>query len=103
MSNDLSDYQSRYDALQQTFCASLPARLQHILSAGHTWLAAETRAASGGDFLISVHRMTGSAGSFGFPEITILCRQIEAGIRENSPASRKTLHSLLDKLQAFIK
>ncbi len=103
MSNDSSDYQSRYDALQQIFCAGLPARLQHILSAGRTWLAAETRAASGGDFLIAVHKMAGSAGSFGFPEITILCQQIEVAIRENNPASRNTIHSLLEQLQAFIK
>lgn len=103
MSNDSSDYQNRYNALQQIFRASLPARLRHILSTGRIWLAAETQSASGGDFLIAVHKMAGSAGSFGFSEITILCQQIETAIRENNPTSKKTIHSLLDQLQIFIK
>ncbi len=103
MSNDLSDFQNRYRVLQQQFCTDLPARLEHILAAGHNWLAAETQATPNGEFLISVHKLAGSAGSFGFPEISTLCQQIEDAIRENDPTSRQAIHGLLDQLQAFIK
>jgi len=103
MPDDSINFQSRYRVLQQQFCADLPARLEHILAAGQNWLGAETEATPGGEFLISVHNLAGSAGSFGFPEISTLCQQIEDAIRENDPASRKAIHRLLDQLQAFIK
>lgn len=103
MTDDLSDFQNRYRALQQQFCTDLPARLEHILATGHNWLAAKAPVTPGGEFLISVHNLAGSAGSFGFPEIGTLCRQIEDAIRENDPAARKAIPSLLDQLQAFIK
>jgi len=103
MTDDLSDFQNRYRALQQQFCTDLPARLEHILAAGHNWLGAEAPATPGGDFLISVHNLAGSAGSFGLPEISALCQKIEDAIRKNDPASRQAIRSLLDQLQAFIK
>ncbi len=103
MNNNLSAFQKRYVVLQQQFCNNLPIRLGQILSAGHNWLTAETPPASGGEFLISVHSLAGSAGSFGFPKISTLCQQIEEAIRENDPASRQAIYSLLDQLQAAIK
>ena len=103
MSKDLSDFQSRYCVLQQQFCTDLPTRLEYILSTGHNWLATETEAMPDGEFLISTHKLAGSAGSFGFPEISALCQQIEDAIRENNSASRQAIRGLLDQLQAFIK
>lgn len=103
MTDDSTDFQRRYHALQQQFCAELPARLRRIVSSGHDWLATETQAASGDNFQVLVHNLAGTAGSFGFPKITLLCQQIEEAIRKNDPASRKVIRSLLDQLRAFIK
>ncbi|VAX14313.1 hypothetical protein MNBD_GAMMA24-45 [hydrothermal vent metagenome] len=99
MSNNLSGFQGRYVVLQQQFCTDLPVRLGQILNTGHNWLTASPPPASGGEFLILVHNLAGSAGSFGFPEISSLCQQIENAIRENSPASRQSIRNLLHRLQ----
>ncbi len=103
MDNNLSDFQNRYRVLQEQFCADLSARLEHILTTGHNWLATETQAMPDDEFLISAHKLAGSAGSFGFPEISTLCQQIEDAIRENNSASRQAIPGLLDQLRAFIK
>ena len=102
MPNNNPDFQARYRVLQQQFCADLPARLEHILTAGNSWLASGTQAVSGDEFLTSVHSLAGSAGSFGFPEITRLCQRIEDALRENRPASKETVRTCLDQLQSFI-
>ncbi len=103
MPDDSTNFQSRYHVLQQQFCTDLPARLEHILAAGRNWLATETQATPGGDFLVSVHNLAGSAGSFGFPEITTLCQQIEDAIRKNDPTAREAIPSLLESLGTFVK
>ncbi|NOZ37604.1 MAG: Hpt domain-containing protein [Gammaproteobacteria bacterium] len=103
MNNDLSGFQGRYAVLQQQFCNDLPIRLGQIISTGQHWLSAETAPASGGEFLILVHSLAGSAGSFDFPEISAICQQIENAIRENNPASKQTIQHLLNQLQFFIK
>ncbi len=103
MSDDLSGFQRRYTVLQQQFCIDLPDRLEHILSVGHHWLTTETAVTLDNEFLVSVHSLAGSAGSYGFPAISSLCQKIEEAIREHDPASRQAIHNLLNQLEPFIK
>ena len=104
MPDNSTDFQNRYHVLQQQFYADLPARLAHILTAGHHWLAAEIPPpVADSEFLVLVHNLAGSAGSFGFPAISALCQQIEDAMRKNDPTSRQAIRSLLDQLQAFIQ
>ena len=103
MTDESSDFQSRYHELKQQFRAGLPARLEHIHTLGYHWLDAESQAASGDDFQTLVHNLAGSAGSYGFPEITLLCQKIEVAILENDMASKKTIRTWLDQLLVFIK
>ncbi len=101
MPDNSTNFQNRYRVLQEHFHSDLPARLQRILTAGSDWLAAEVPAVADDEFLISVHNLAGSAGSFGFAEISTLCQQLEDNIRDNKPASRAVIRNLLDQLQAF--
>lgn len=103
MSDDLSAFQRRYTVLEQQFCIDLPDRLEHILSVGHHWLTTETAGTLDDEFLVPVHSLAGSAGSYGFPTISTLCQQIEEAIRNHDSASRQTIHTLLNQLRPFIK
>ncbi len=103
MTDESSNIQSRYHALKQQFCAGLPARLEQIHTLGYNWLDTEPQQPADNEFLIAVHKLAGSAGSFDFPEISTLCQKMENAIRENDHASGNIIRTWLDQLQAFIK
>ncbi len=103
MSEEFTESQRRYRALQQQFRSSLPDRLREIIRLGENWLTTETSAVTNGDFQQRVHDLAGSAGSYGFPEITQLCKKIEEAIRDNQAVSKEIIHTWLNQLQTFIK
>ena len=103
MNDKLTETQRHYQALQQQFRSRLPARLLAIIHSGKDWLATENSTARNTHFQQRVHDLAGSAGSYGFPEITRLCQKIEVAIQDNQPTSKKAMHTWLDQLQTFIK
>lgn len=61
---------------------------------------ARLRTMPGGDELsVTVHKLAGSAGSFGFPEISAIAADIDMSLRNGEPASPALLQDLIRALE----
>lgn len=97
MSEIPASFRQRYAALQQRFRDELPARLRHIMEAGEKWLA-DADADTAQVFRQAVHKLAGSAGNYGFAEITRLCQQIEADLQTLDAGARQRIRRHLQQL-----
>ncbi len=84
--------------LKQSYLQSLPERLEAIRKAIadlRAHIAPETISA----LRFLVHKMAGNAGTFGFGEVTRLCREWEAKLAR--PESCAQIPNLASELEAF--
>ncbi len=102
MTDEFTDIQTKLHVLKQQFYTDLPARLEQITAAGHNWLNASTPTANS-DFQRLVHNLAGTAGSYGFHEVTTLCKKIEDALRTNDSNSEKSIQQWMNQLLALIK
>lgn len=64
---------------------------------------ARLKAPSGEDELaLTIHRLSGSAGSFGFPEISVLAADIDVRIRNGEARSSDQLDALIRALEQAV-
>lgn len=64
------------DWLRANYLAEMPSRLDELRAALQAWRNGEP----GGTLLLPVlfHRLAGSAGAYGFGQVTMVCREMEA-------------------------
>ena len=88
--------------LQREYLAELPDRLAELRADLAALEAGAPEAA--GALRTRLHRLAGSGGSYGFPEITAIARELERWIA-STPSARETarLHGGLDRLEAAVR
>ncbi len=92
----MSDFGATMDALAQRFlvrCAEDLPKLQQCRAG-----SAEER----GDLRLIAHRMSGSAGLFGYKEVGALAAQVDEELSANGPTEAPTLPALVDALEALL-
>lgn len=77
MSDFSERVQARLRALADTFTKQLPGRMQEIADAARLSLADEASAGAMGDLRMHVHKLAGSAASFGFHHVTVCAKRLE--------------------------
>ena len=77
MSDFSERVQARLRALAETFSAQLPGRMQDIADAARASLADEPPPDSLSEFRMHVHKLAGSAASFGFHHVTVCAKRLE--------------------------
>ncbi|MCK4516124.1 MAG: Hpt domain-containing protein, partial [Spirochaetaceae bacterium] len=77
MSDFSERVQARLRALAETFTTQLPGRMQGIADAARASLADEPPPDSLGEFRMHVHKLAGSAASFGFHHVTVCAKRLE--------------------------
>ncbi|MEE8440908.1 MAG: diguanylate cyclase [Spirochaetia bacterium] len=77
MSNFSERVQTRLRALAETFTKQLPGRMQDVADAAHASLADEPPANSFDDLRMHVHKLAGSAASFGYHHVTVCAKRLE--------------------------
>jgi len=92
----MSDFGSAMDALAQRFLARCGEDLPKLRQCCEN--AAETR----GDIRLIVHRMSGSAGLFGYEAIGALAAQVDEELSVECPADAPTLPALTEALEALL-
>lgn len=71
--------------LQREYLAALPMRLDELRADLAAFRAGQAESAA--SLKIQLHRLSGSGGSYGFPEISEVARELELWISEGPPAS----------------
>ena len=87
-----------FQELRREYLASLPARLDELRSDVAGFRAGMPEAAP--SLRTRLHRLTGSAGSYGFGELSKAAREVEHWLAEHQPAESVSLDVLLDRLIA---
>ena len=100
------DFQSKLKSLKSAYARRLPEKAQGLealamsLSSGgddeHAWRLLEAEA----------HKLAGSAGSYGFPDIGVIARELEHLAQrrtERELPSRDALNFILEKLRKRIE
>ena len=77
MSDFSERVQARLRALAETFTAQLPGRIQDIADAARASLADKPPPDSLSEFRMHVHKLAGSAASFGFHHVTVCAKRLE--------------------------
>lgn len=77
MSDFSERIQARLKALAETFTKQLPDRMQDIADAARVSLSDNPPEGSLGDLRMRVHKLAGSAASFGFHHVTVCAKRLE--------------------------
>jgi HPt (histidine-containing phosphotransfer) domain-containing protein len=92
----IRDVWIKYRALNQE-------RLQCLESVRHDVLAgaltSEARERGG----LNAHRLAGATGSFGYKEISALCRDLELLLAGDAPLDAKVLAKKIDRIQELLR
>jgi diguanylate cyclase (GGDEF)-like protein len=87
--------------LQREYIAELPARLEELRADTQAFEAGDPDAAA--SLRTRFHRLAGSGGSYGFPEISAVAREMELWITAGPPRSEADrLRSALDRLGGMV-
>lgn len=78
-------WQAGFEALQQRFCAGLPARWAQIVQAEDAALR-----------LRALHQLAGAAGSYGFARLSHLAREAEQSLRDGTTPAWQPVGSALE-------
>ncbi len=98
----MSDAAEFFEELRREYLAEAPARLSEIRKDLAAWAAGEADAT--GSLKIRFHRLAGSGGSYGFPDISALARTTERWLVANpvpDPAGVTHLESALTELASI--
>ena len=97
------DMQEKFRQLQQQYAANLPEK---IATVERDWQAVNQNPADTSLYqtlIRSFHTLAGSGGSFGFPAITSLCREIEDALNSRQPPLTAALKLEIDNKLAALK
>lgn len=97
MSDFSERVQARLKALAETFTRQLPGRMQQISAAANKSLSDAPEPGTLADLRMQVHKLAGSAASFGFHHVTVCAKRLEHvlditledGGRLDAPTGRK--------------
>ena len=78
MNTSLEELMTR---LRADYLAAVPARLDMLSTAAGQLETGDSAART--TLLTELHRLAGSAGAYGFGQVTALCRQAEAALRSD--------------------
>ena len=98
----MSDAAEFFEELRREYLAEAPARLSEVRKDLAAWAAGEADAA--GSLRVRFHRLAGSGGSYGFPDISTLARSTERWIVANpvaDPAGVAHLESAVTELASI--
>lgn len=99
--------QARYQALVERYLASLPAKRQRLMTLYRQWAAGGWQDDALGPLKLEVHRLAGSAGSYGLEGLGQRAARLDrdlgraaqdAAMREACEAQMQALLSALDQL-----
>jgi chemotaxis protein histidine kinase CheA len=96
-SNAMSAFEKRARDLKTKYIASLPSRLEAISHSLLHLQASGMRAAALADLTLQVHTLSGTAGSYGFADISDFAHQAEV-VCELAPFDDDALRCLADLL-----
>ena len=95
--------QEKLRQLQQQYVAKLPEKIAALEQA---WQAVNQHPADTTQYqnlIRGFHTLAGSGGSYGFPVITALCREIEDTLKSNQPPLTKSLKQEIDNKLTALK
>jgi len=98
MSNEELSYAEQFAILQQEYCDELPDILKDIDDAWLSYCSGNNKHENFEELFGYIHRITGSAGTFGFPELSNSARSIEQALSKNI-YTEKLAESLQQELQ----
>jgi HPt (histidine-containing phosphotransfer) domain-containing protein len=91
-----------FRAIQREYMAEMPDRLRQLRARSLDFRAGDPAAT--GALRASLHRLAGSAGSYGFPAASALARELEGWIEmEPAPAEADRLDQELDRLEEALR
>lgn len=91
------------DQLRREYVASLPGKRAVLQGAWRAWCHAPSSASARENFKLRVHRLAGSAGSYGFEDLGRAALELDRLLVESdaatpSPAIRASWQALADEL-----
>lgn len=95
--------QEKLRQLQQQYVAKLPEKIAALEQA---WQAVNQRPSDTTQYqnlIRGFHSLAGSGGSYGFPAITALCREIEDTLKSSQPPLTKSLKQEIDNKLSALK
>jgi len=95
--------QDKFRQLQQQYAAKLPDK---IAALDTDWQAVNLNPADTTQYQTLIrdfHSLAGSGGSFGFPAVSILCREIEDALKATQPPLPATLKLEIENKLAALK
>ena len=103
MPNNRPDMQEKYRQLQQQYAANLPEKIATLERDWHAVNQNPVDTTLYQTLIRSFHTLAGSGGSFGFPAITSLCREIEDALNSRQPPLTAALKLEIDNKLAALK
>lgn len=102
MPNKSPETQQKWQQLQQQYATRLPEKIAALERDWQTINHHPSDMQCYENLLRGLHTLAGSAGSYGFPAITALCREIETSLQSTQPPLDSALKSEIDtKLAAL--
>ena len=95
--------QEKFRQLQQQYAVNLPEK---IATLERDWQAVNQNPADTTLYhtlIRTFHTLAGSGGSYGFPAITTLCREIEDALKSTQPPLTTALRQEIDNKLAALK
>lgn len=92
----------KLEALRRRLLERLPGMLADIDTACRDTLAAPGDAARRERAVLASHSMAGTAGTYGFPEIGEVSRDLEKALRGAGPSPARDVETLLARLQGLL-
>jgi HPt (histidine-containing phosphotransfer) domain-containing protein len=91
-----------FRVIQREYMAEMPDRLRQLRARSLEFRAGDPAAT--GALRMALHRLAGSAGSYGFPAASAVARELERWIgMEPAPAEADRLDQELDRLEAALR
>jgi HPt (histidine-containing phosphotransfer) domain-containing protein len=85
--------------LRAEYLAEIPDRLAEMQATLDRWLAGQPP--DGPPLLTLFHRLAGSAGAYGFGDVTAICRSVEQWLAQNPPANEMNGRRIGDAIHAI--
>jgi HPt (histidine-containing phosphotransfer) domain-containing protein len=94
--------ESAFKALQIEYLASMPARLDELRAEIDSFKAGHGEAP--GSLKVRLHRLAGSAGSYGLPDLSALAREGERWLgRFPAPNEADQLQAIVDRMAKAVE
>lgn len=103
MPNNTPNMQEKFRQLQQQYAANLPAKIAALERDWQAILQNTLDSTQYQALIRALHTLAGSGGSYGFPAITTLCREIESVLESAHPPLTAVLKLEIDNKLAALK